>query len=79
MDDEEWVEITVQDQGMGIPQESLNHVFDPFFTTKREGTGLGLPTVHRSVVEHGGSVRLESTEGSGTVVRIRLPGAGGQV
>lgn len=73
---DEWVEVTVQDEGMGIPQERLDQVFAPFFTTKAEGTGLGLPTVHRSVAEHGGSLRLESTEGSGTIVRVRLPGTG---
>jgi two-component system sensor histidine kinase PilS (NtrC family) len=71
-----FVEVTVEDQGMGIPQESLDQIFDPFFTTKQGGSGLGLPTVHRSVEEHGGSLRLESAEGAGTIVRIRLPRAG---
>jgi two-component system sensor histidine kinase PilS (NtrC family) len=74
--DEGWVEVTVQDQGTGISEESLERVFDPFFTTKPEGSGLGLSTVHRSVEEHGGSLRLESSEEEGTVVRLRLPRAG---
>ena len=73
---EGWVEVTVQDQGTGISQESLQHVFDPLITTKPEGSGLGLPTVHRSVEEHGGGLRLESSEEEGTVVRLRLPRAG---
>jgi signal transduction histidine kinase len=70
-----WVEITVRDTGVGIPADALDQVFDPFFTTKPEGSGLGLATVHRIVVEHRGSIRVESAEGSGTAIRIRLPGA----
>jgi two-component system sensor histidine kinase PilS (NtrC family) len=70
-----WVEITVRDTGVGIPSDSLDQIFDPFFTTKPEGSGLGLATVHRIVVEHRGSIRVESAEGSGTAIRIRLPGA----
>ena len=70
-----WVEITVRDQGTGIPPESLEHVFDPFFTTKPEGSGLGLATVHRIVEEHGGSIRLESLVDRGTEIRIWLPRA----
>jgi signal transduction histidine kinase len=70
-----WVEIVVADEGVGIDPEVLERVFDPFFTTKPEGTGLGLATVHRIVQEHGGSIRLESEVGRGTVVRIRWPRA----
>jgi len=74
--EEGWVEVTVEDEGTGIPQETLDQVFDPFFTTKPEGSGLGLSTVHRSVEEHGGSLRLESVAGAGTRVRLWLPRAG---
>jgi two-component system sensor histidine kinase PilS (NtrC family) len=70
-----WVEITVRDEGIGIPPEALDHVFDPFFTTKPEGSGLGLATVHRIVEEHGGSIRLESLVDQGTTIRIWLPRA----
>ena len=55
----------------------LERVFEPFFTTKRAGSGLGLPTVHRIVENHGGSLALESRPGEGTTVRVRLPDAGG--
>jgi len=72
---ETWVEVTVRDEGVGIPPEALEHVFDPFFTTKAEGSGLGLATVHRIVEEHGGSIRLESLVERGTTIRIRLPRA----
>jgi len=71
------VEITVSDTGVGIRADVLERVFDPFFTTKRAGSGLGLPTVHRIVEDHGGSMRIESEVGQGTSVHIRLPAAKG--
>lgn len=73
-----WAEIAVMDQGIGIPEDALEHVFDPFFTTKKEGSGLGLATVHRIVEDHGGTIRVERGEGDwSTVIRVRLPGAEG--
>jgi len=69
------VELAVSDRGVGIQPEALEHVFDPFFTTKREGSGLGLATVHRIVEGHGGSIQVESRVGRGTTVRLRLPAA----
>jgi len=68
-----WVEIEVTDTGTGIPEDVLDHIFDPFFTTKREGTGLGLATVHRIVEGSGGHLAVESAVGRGTTFRIRLP------
>jgi two-component system sensor histidine kinase PilS (NtrC family) len=68
-----WAEIVVADEGVGVPPEKLDRIFDPFFTTKRNGSGLGLAMVYRIVEDHGGSVRLESSVGSGTTVRVRLP------
>jgi len=73
--EEGWVEICVRDAGTGMSPEVLDHVFDPFFTTKVEGSGLGLAIVHRIIEEHGGSIRVESGENSGTAVRIGLPRA----
>jgi two-component system sensor histidine kinase PilS (NtrC family) len=67
-----WLEIAIADDGSGIPQGKLDRIFDPFFTTKRNGSGLGLATVHRIVESHGGVVRVESKLGVGTTVRIRL-------
>jgi PAS domain S-box-containing protein len=67
--------ITVSDDGCGISEDLLDKVFGPFFTTKPvgEGTGLGLSIAHEIVREHGGSIELESSEGAGTTVTIRLP------
>jgi two-component system sensor histidine kinase PilS (NtrC family) len=70
------VEIVVRDTGSGIAPDVLERIFDPFFTTRREGSGLGLATVHRIVEGHGGSLRVETTPGSGTAFRVRLPSAG---
>jgi PAS domain S-box-containing protein len=70
-----YVAISVADTGAGIPPEVLGRVFDPFFTTKPvgEGTGLGLSQVYGFVRQSGGLVRIESTPGQGTTVRLLLP------
>src|SRR5450759_2025342 len=46
-----WLQLTIKDNGIGIPKENLKRVFDPFFTTKKEGTGLGLSIVFK-ILEH---------------------------
>lgn len=62
------VEVTITDDGPGIPKEIKNRVFDPFFTTKDigKGTGLGLDVVSRIVRQHGGSVKVDSNPGKTT-------------
>ena len=70
------VEVVVEDNGTGMPQAVLDRIFEPFFTTKPRGsgTGLGMAIVQRMVVEHGGRIHVDSTEGQGTRVAITLPG-----
>jgi len=72
------VELTVADNGLGMPPEIQARAFEPFFTTKEvgRGSGLGLATVYAIVEQAGGSIELESSPGQGTTFRIRLPGAG---
>jgi two-component system sensor histidine kinase PilS (NtrC family) len=71
------VELAVMDQGIGVDAKIAERIFDPFFTTKAGGSGLGLPTVHRIIEEHGGSLRMERKSGEwSTVMRIRLPSPG---
>jgi CheY-like chemotaxis protein/anti-sigma regulatory factor (Ser/Thr protein kinase) len=69
------VEISVEDTGVGIPDDIAAKVFDPFFTTKSvgKGTGLGLSQVHGFAHQAGGTVGLKSTLGEGTKVTICLP------
>ena len=70
------VDILVEDNGAGIPEEIRDQIFEPFFTSKgREtGTGLGLAICHRIVEEeHGGTIEVESTPGRGTVFTVHLP------
>ncbi len=69
------VEIVIADRGVGIPEDHLERVFEPFFTTKKEGTGLGLATVHRIVESNGGEITVESRPGHGTRFRLLLPAA----
>ncbi|MBA3685267.1 MAG: PAS domain-containing protein [Planctomycetes bacterium] len=67
------IEITVADNGPGIPAELLNRIFTPFFSTKSRGTGLGLSLVQRIVRDHEGLVRIDSAPGKGTAVVLLLP------
>ncbi len=64
--------ITVSDTGSGISKEHLPHVFDPFYSTKEEGTGLGLSIVHGIITKHGGKIKVEREEGTGTTIRVIL-------
>jgi len=65
----------VEDQGVGIASDRLDDVFEPFYTTKKTGTGLGLALVHQMIVEHGGTITVDSEVGHGTVFRVFLPRA----
>lgn len=71
--DKEWVELTVQDSGIGIKKEALPRLFEPFYTTKTAGSGLGLAIAYRIVQDHEGTIQVSSTPGVGTTVVIRLP------
>jgi signal transduction histidine kinase len=68
-----WVELTVQDSGVGIPPEDLDKLFDPFFSTKEGGIGLGLSIAHRIIDQHHGKIEVESNPGKGTLFTISLP------
>jgi signal transduction histidine kinase len=73
--------IEFEDTGTGIPDAIRERIFDPFFTTKKagKGTGQGLAIAHRIVVGgHGGTIRVDSTQGSGArfIVTLPIDGAG---
>ena len=76
----EFVELSVSDNGPGIPPAIVGRIFEPFFSTKEvgKGSGMGLAVVHGIVHEHGGHVAVETPQQGGTVFRILLPpGAAG--
>ena len=73
--DQEWIEISIRDNGRGIPADQLSHIFEPFFTTRlgRGGSGLGLHISHNAAVILGGRLRVTSIEHEGTCFILRVP------
>ena len=67
------IKITIQDQGIGIPKESLEKIFQPFFSTRTHGSGLGLAISKKIVELHKGELQIESELNKGTTVMIYLP------
>jgi signal transduction histidine kinase len=65
--------IEISDTGRGISPEDIAKVFEPYYSTKETGTGLGLAIVKKAVDDHGGSISVNSKEGSGTTFTISLP------
>lgn len=74
-DDDRKVRLVVEDTGSGIPDEIKRQVFQPFFTTKQagEGTGIGLTVVKRLTEEHGGTIRVKTDVGKGTMFILDFP------
>jgi len=68
-----YVEISVQDHGMGIQKEHLARIFDPCFTTKQMGSGMGLATVHSILENNQAHISVESEVGRGTCFRVHIP------
>ncbi|MCH7618505.1 MAG: response regulator [Candidatus Marinimicrobia bacterium] len=68
-----FIRITFEDTGPGIPVEKLSDIFEAFYTTKKEGTGLGLNICKRIIQEHSGKISVESKIGEGTKFVIDLP------
>ena len=70
------VKIFVRDTGRGISKKDITKIFNPFYTTKKEGTGLGLSVSQRIIMNHGGTIWVDSRRGGGAIFTIILPLAG---
>lgn len=75
MEQKNLVQLIIEDNGCGIPENIIDKIFDSFFTTKEqgEGTGLGLPIAYEIIQDHDGDIRVESEPGSWTRFTISLP------
>ena len=67
------VNISITDNGSGIPKDAAQHLFEPFWTTKSSGTGLGLAICYRIIEAHGGTLSVESPPAGGCRFIITLP------
>ena len=73
VDKGDYVCITIQDTGIGIPKEVIDKIFDPYFTTKQQGSGLGLAICHSIINKHDGYLTVHSITGKGTTFTLYLP------
>ncbi|MBN1479760.1 PAS domain S-box protein [candidate division KSB1 bacterium] len=68
-----YVQISIKDNGVGIPKNELPKIFDPYYTTKKNGSGLGLTVAYSIIKKHDGLLVVDSKPGKGTIVHIYLP------
>ncbi len=67
------IEVRITDEGIGIPEEDLEHIFEPFYTTRETGSGLGLSISYKIIEAHGGEIWADSRPGKGASFIIQLP------
>jgi signal transduction histidine kinase len=75
---QQWIVVSISDQGIGIPLADQAHIFDPFYrasnvTGRMQGTGVGLASTAQIIAQHGGEITVRSEEGQGSTFTIRLP------
>ncbi len=69
----DYVQLVIEDSGVGMPEQYLDKIFDPYFTTKAKGSGLGLATSYSIIRNHDGQIHVVSEVGKGTVFSIYIP------
>jgi len=73
LDEDEYIEISIQDSGPGIPENELDNIFVPYYTTKEGGSGLGLSIAYSIIKKHNGEIKVKSKEQKGTTFFIYIP------
>ena len=68
-----YLKITISDNGAGISEDAIENIFDPYFSTKKNGSGLGLAISHSIISKHNGHIGVQSKPGQGTTFTIYLP------
>ncbi|MCR3922057.1 MAG: ATP-binding protein [Firmicutes bacterium] len=71
--EQEQITVTIEDNGIGMPKETLQRIFTPFFTTREQGTGLGLAITQTIILSHDGRIEAESIPGQGTIFTVTFP------
>ena len=77
--DHKYFFVRVEDSGIGIPEESLEHIYERFFRVDKshsreiKGTGLGLAITRNAILMHRGAIKAHSKEGEGTIFTVRIP------
>ncbi|WEG14597.1 PAS domain S-box protein [Pullulanibacillus sp. KACC 23026] len=72
---EDFIEITIKDEGIGMTTDQLKRLGEPFYTTKELGTGLGLMVTYKIIQNHFGKIKVQSKRNEGTIVTVKLPAA----
>ena len=67
------MDVRFDDEGEGIPPDTIANVFEPFYTTKDDGVGMGLAISQRIITSHDGVIHANPREGGGTTMSVRLP------
>jgi CheY-like chemotaxis protein len=70
-----YIKLTIQDSGTGIPPYALHKIFDPYYSTKKTGSGLGLSTAYSIITNHHGTIAVSSVQNHGSTFVIHLPAA----
>lgn len=70
-----YIQVSVEDTGIGIAADKIDRIFDPYYTTKEQGSGLGLAISYAIVSKHGGHITVDSVPGAGTIFYLYLPAA----